>query len=66
MQIKDDELVWRCSMHGKINKGYKNLVEKVKGRNYLGDIGVHVRIILKWILGTGVTWIRTASSDRLF
>jgi hypothetical protein len=53
-------------MHGEIRNYYKRLIETFKGRNYLGDVCIHGRIILKWILGSGVTWLRTESSDGLF
>jgi len=34
---------------GEINV-HTTLVENLKGRDYLGDLGVDGRIILKWIL----------------
>jgi hypothetical protein len=36
-------------MHGRRN-AYKILAESLKGRNYLGDVGVDLRIILKQML----------------
>ena len=44
---------------------YRDLVEKPKGKNHLGDPGVDGRIVLRWILRkwdvgvwTGSSWLR--------
>jgi len=46
--------------------------ENLKGRDYLGDLGADVRIVLEWMLGeqggkvwTGCIWLRTGTSSGL-
>jgi hypothetical protein len=47
-------------------------LENLKGRGYLGDIGVDGKIVLKWILRTelrawtGLNWLRKGSNGELF
>jgi hypothetical protein len=53
-------------MHGGVGE-YIVLVGNVKGRKQLGDLGVDVKIILKWMLTVGfedVDWIHFVQ-DRL-
>lgn len=38
------------STHEEIRNAYNILVEIFKGRDYLGDLGIDIREILKWIL----------------
>jgi hypothetical protein len=35
---------------GEINV-HTTLVENLKGRDYLGDLGIYGRVMLEWILG---------------
>jgi hypothetical protein len=58
---------------GEMRNAYKILFENLKGRDYLGDLGVHGRIISKWTLKkyrmmmwTGFKDIRIGSIDVLF
>jgi hypothetical protein len=39
-----------CSAHGTDEKYIQNLLETLKGRDHIGDIGVDGRILLKWSL----------------
>jgi hypothetical protein len=34
---------------GEIRNGYKILIEESEEKRPLGDLGIHIRIILKWI-----------------
>jgi hypothetical protein len=43
-QTKEDEIDWSYSTHGKVKKLQS---EHVKGRDQLGNIGVHGTIIIK-------------------
>jgi hypothetical protein len=45
-----DEMDWTRSSHGRDDKCMQNLFENLKGRDHLGDLGLHERIILKWML----------------
>jgi hypothetical protein len=52
--------------HGEMNNAYKILVMKLKGRNYLGDLGIDEGLMLRWILKkqsmtvwAGLIWLRT-------
>jgi hypothetical protein len=42
-QIKEDEVVGACSMHGKDQKCTKFLSEDLKGRDVMEDLGVSGR-----------------------
>jgi hypothetical protein len=46
-----------------MRNSYSILIEKSEGKRTLGNLGIYVRIILKWILKTGcecVDWIPSA------
>jgi hypothetical protein len=47
-----------------ITQGTTILIENLKGKDYLGDLGVDRRIMLKWIwrLWTGIRWFNIGSS----
>jgi hypothetical protein len=42
--------VGHVALMGKMRSAYQILIRKLKGRDHLGDLGIDVRIILKWIL----------------
>jgi hypothetical protein len=52
-----------------MRRSYKMLAGKPEGRNHLRDLGVDVRIILKWTLGgkvrAGCIWLRIGTSGGL-
>jgi hypothetical protein len=55
-----------------MRNAYIILLEKPKGKNHLGDIGIDGRIILEWIfenqgrkLWTGFVWLRIGTSKWL-
>jgi len=57
---------------GEMRNAYIILLEKPKGKNHLGDIGIDGRIILEWIfenqgrkLWTGFVWLRIGTSKWL-
>lgn len=52
-QIKEDEVCWACRMHRKERSAYRILKEI----NYLNDLAVEGRIILKWVLKSGVNYV---------
>jgi hypothetical protein len=41
------EICKECSMHGKYKKSIHSLSENLKGKDYLEDLGINGRIILK-------------------
>jgi hypothetical protein len=45
-QIKEVEMGGTCNTHGEIRNAYNILAEKLKRRDYLGDMSVDMRIIL--------------------
>jgi hypothetical protein len=47
--MKQDEMGGMCSTYNGYEKLHQILVEKPKGRDHLGDVGVYGRIILKFI-----------------
>jgi hypothetical protein len=52
-QVREDEL----SMYGAEEESCRVLVQKSEGREYLEDLGVGERIILKFILKREKVWI---------
>jgi hypothetical protein len=42
------------------------LGRKLEGRRPLGRFSIYWRIILEWILSTGLIWLRTGASDGIF
>jgi hypothetical protein len=49
--IKEDEMDGALSEHGKMRNAYEFWLKGLKGRVQSEDLGLDVRIILKWILG---------------
>jgi hypothetical protein len=49
IQVKGDEMVRTCSMHGEKRNAYPILVGKPEGKTPLEDLNVRGRMILIWV-----------------
>jgi hypothetical protein len=51
MLFKEDEMGRACVMHGRCEKSMQNFLSgNLKGKDHLGDLGISMRVILKWML----------------
>jgi len=69
-QIEKNEMGWACSTYGEGRGVYRILVGRAEGKGPLGDPGVEVSIIVRWVfrrwdLGvrTGSSWLRIGTGD---
>ena len=64
---------WACGTYGRQERCVRGFGRETEGRNHLEDLGIDVRITLKWIFEKcdGETWIELLScgvgiGSRLF